>query len=102
MQQHPGGTAHREVKRCGRVVRGRVCAGTLEYVEDPDAWRDYSYPYDTHRSVRLLIHKLMRLAYEEGEGWLVETLESKREDTAAQAAYALVVEQEAGLRPALS
>ncbi len=84
------------------LVRERVCAGTLEYVEAPDAWGRYSPPYDTHRSVRVLIHRLMRVAYEEGEGWLVETLEPRREETAAQAAYALALEEEAGFRPALS
>ena len=74
------------------LVRERVCAGTLEYVEDPDSWRDHSPPYDTHRSVRLLIHKVMRLAYGEGVGGLVESLEPDRESVAAQAAYALALE----------
>ena len=34
------------------------------------------------------IHKLMRLAYEDGETWLVEVLEQERESVAVQAAYA--------------
>jgi hypothetical protein len=83
------------------LVRERVCVGTLEYVEDPGRWRDHSPLYDTFRPSRLLIHKVMRLAYEEGEGWLAEMLEPSREDTAAQAAYALVLEEEAGVRTVL-
>jgi hypothetical protein len=44
----------------------------------------------------------MHLAYEGGEDWLVETLEPHRESTAAQAAFALVLEREAGVRSVLS
>ncbi len=84
------------------LVRERVCVGTLEYVEDSRYWQRGSLPpYDTFRASRLLIHKLMRLAYEEGEAWLAESLEPSREDTAAQAAYALVLEEEAGARTVL-
>jgi hypothetical protein len=35
------------------------------------------------------IHKLMRLTYEDGETWLLETLETEREGVAAQAAYVM-------------
>ena len=35
------------------------------------------------------LHKLMRIAYEDRETWLVEVLELEREGVAAQAAYAL-------------
>ena len=35
------------------------------------------------------VHKLQRIAYEEGETWLVEMLERERESTAAQTAVAL-------------
>lgn len=45
---------------------------------------------------RLLLCRHMRLAFEEDAHWLVETLE--REQVSAQAAYALALEQEAGLR----
>jgi hypothetical protein len=44
----------------------------------------------------------MCLTFEEGCDWLVEVLEPKRERAAAQAAYALVLERKAGLRPALT
>ncbi len=42
--------------------------------------------------------KLMRVAHEDGETWLVEVLELERESLAAQAAYAL--RERAGDRPA--
>ncbi len=42
----------------------------------------------------------MRLAYEEDAHWLVEMLEQEREKVAAQAAYALALGRETGLRPA--
>lgn len=35
------------------------------------------------------LHKLMRIAFEEGETWLVEVLEIERESVVAQAAVAL-------------
>ncbi len=40
--------------------------------------------------------KLMRIAFEDGEDWLVELLEDQRQETAARAACA----SEAGIRPA--
>ena len=74
-------------------IRERVCIEILRYPEDPESRGDFSSaPYDTFRHSRHLIHKLMRLAYEDGQDWLVETLEPKREETAAQAAYALALE----------
>ena len=59
-------------------------------------------PYDVFRQARHTIHRAMRLAYEEGEDWMVETLEPHRETVAAQAAFALVLEQEVGVRTVLS
>jgi len=50
------------------------------------------------REFYALLHRFMRLAYEEGEAWLVEPLEKEREQIAAQAAYALALESEAGPR----
>ena len=43
------------------------------------------------------ILKLMRLAHEDGEDWLVEILEDQRQETAARAAFACEIN---GLRPA--
>jgi hypothetical protein len=43
------------------------------------------------------LRKLMRVAHEDGETWLVEVLERERESVAAQAAYAL--RERAGDRP---
>ena len=47
---------------------------------------------------RHLICRHMRLAFEESATWLVEILERQREEVAAQAAYALALGKEAGLR----
>ena len=82
--------------------RARVCSGTLDYVRDPDAEGRGSHepPYDMYMTARLLLHRHMRLAFEEDADWLVETLEQEREVVAAQAAYALALDREAGDRPA--
>lgn len=75
--------------------RGRVCHETLSYAQDPD---DLLPPCDTYMLARLLVCRLMRLAFEEEATWLVEVLESERESVAAQLAYALALESEAELR----
>ena len=41
----------------------------------------------------------MRLAFEAEADWLVEDLERRREDLAAQVAYALALEIEEGFHP---
>ena len=46
-------------------------------------------PYDMWRHSRTVIHMLQRLAFQEGEDWLVEILEQGREQVAAQTAFAL-------------
>ncbi len=49
------------------------------------------------------LHKLMRIAHDDGEHWLVEQLEQQREGQSAQAAFALeesARKREAGQRPA--
>ena len=58
-----------------------------------------SPPYEVYRDALMLLHRLMRLAFEAEADWLVETLEIKRESVAEQAAYALALERGAGLRP---
>ncbi len=80
----------------------RVCAETLNYAHDPYDHRERigEPPYDAFMSDRLLLHRHMRLAFEEDADWLVETLEREREVVAAQAAYALALGREAGDRPA--
>ncbi len=80
--------------------RTRADAETVAYVRDPDAngrgLKDP--PYDAFMRGRHLVCRHMRLAFEEGADWLVETLEAEREQVAAQAAYALALEKEAGPR----
>lgn len=80
--------------------RGRTDSETLAYVEDPDAHGRgrRSPPHDAHMMDRILVCYHMRLAFEEGASWLVEALEPERESVSAQAAYALALEREAGLR----
>ena len=47
------------------------------------------YPAEWYHEDRTLIHKLMRLAYQEGADFLVKALEPHRESASAQLAYAL-------------
>lgn len=65
---------------------------TLAYSWTGDAAErsNFGPPEDWYREPRLLLHKLMRLAYEGGPTAIVEMLEREREATAAQLAYALV------------
>ncbi len=80
--------------------RSRTDNATLAYAEDPDSHGRGTHepPYEMFARARMLVCRLMRLAFEEDADWLVETLEAEREETAAQAAYALALERGAGLR----
>ena len=75
---------------------------SVAYAKDPDAHRGHTHepPSESFLDARMLLHRHMRLAFEREASWLVETLERERESVAAQAAYALALEREAGLRPA--
>lgn len=79
---------------------GTVDAETVAYSEDPDAEgrgiRDS--PLDAYLRDRIVVHRHMRLAYENGADWLVEVLETERVQVAAQAAYALALDGDM-LRP---
>jgi hypothetical protein len=80
--------------------RAFVEAETLMYVEDLKAGKrefGYASPYDSHIMDAHLISRHMRLAFEDGATWLVEMLEPFREESAFQAAWALWLEEEAGL-----
>ncbi len=84
--------------------RDRADVESVAYAKDPDAngrGRKDS-PCDAFMHARMLLCRHMRLAFEEGAHWLVETLEAEREAAAAQASYALALEIEAGLQPAPS
>ncbi len=94
-----GGERDGDLLRAFPLDRGRADGETLAYVEDPDnhgRGRQDS-PFDAFMQDRMLLHRHMRLAFEEGAHWLVETLEREREGVAAQAAYALALERAAGL-----
>ncbi|MDP9487946.1 MAG: hypothetical protein M3Q49_19505, partial [Actinomycetota bacterium] len=83
-------------------VPEKVRAGVLTWEGDweADGYRDAA-PLDCLLDSLATMHKLLRLAFEDGETWLVEVLELEREAVAAQAAYALRerCEEGDGLRP---
>ena len=70
-----------------------AAAGPEAAREDPLEPPQEAFMWD-----RRLACRHLRLAFEEGAMWLVEALEPLREDMAAQAAYALALDREAGLR----
>ena len=73
----------------------RLYPDTTEHVRDMIArWEadedpDYPGPLDALLSSLGTIHTCMRIAYQDGETWLVEQLERAREGEVAQAAVAL-------------
>ena len=85
------------LRRAYPDVPEKVRAGILRWEEDTDYAREFS-PEDHLLDTLATMHKLLRLAFEDGESWLVEVLEYERESVAAQAAYALRERAEA--RPA--
>ncbi len=78
------------LRRAYPDVSEKVRAGVHTWEEDweADAYRD-APPLDCLLGTLMTMHKLLRLAFEDGESWLVEVLEYEREAVAAQAAYAL-------------
>jgi hypothetical protein len=82
--------------------RDRTNRDSIEYARDRSARARglHESPFDAYMGARLLLCRHMRLAFEESAHWLVEMLEAEREAVAAQAAYALALEIEAGLQPA--
>ena len=77
--------------------RSKACSSSIAYAEDPDGngRGKQESPYDAFMSDRMLIHRHMRLAFEEDTDWLVEILEAEREKVAAQVAYALALDRAA-------
>ncbi len=76
------------LRRAYPDVPEKVRAG----VETWEKGTDYATgpgPSDYLLDTLMTVHKLLRLAFEDGEGWLVEALEVERQSVAAQAAYAL-------------
>jgi len=67
------------------LIEERIDGDTQGWNDPPDI----GTPYDTWRDTRTTIHMLMRLAFQQGEDWLVEILEHQREMNAAQTAFAL-------------
>ncbi|MDP9485432.1 MAG: hypothetical protein M3Q49_06520 [Actinomycetota bacterium] len=100
MEERPSGTEEvaammRAFPDAPEHVRSRVVAWELD--EEP-----YEAPvYDSLQDSLYTVHKVMQVAYADGETWLVEMLELQRESVAAQAAYALRERREKrdGLRP---
>lgn len=75
--------------------RSKACASITAYAEDPDGngRGEFESPHDAFMRDRMLIHRHMRLAFEEDADWLVEMLEAEREKVAAQVAYALALDR---------
>lgn len=100
----PGGIglsyrAEEELLAAFPLRRERACTETVAYTEEADGPRLGDLPpFEAFMMERLFVHRLMRLAFEEGATWMVEVLEAERENVAAQAAYALALEREAGFR----
>ncbi len=92
----------RALRRAYPDVPEKVRAGVLTWEGDweADGYRDAA-PVDCLLDSLATMHKLLRLAHEDAESWLVEVLEYERESVAAQAAYALRERREErdGLRP---
>lgn len=82
------------------LARENVDPSTLDYLGNPEGWRSFGTPFDVYMEERMLVHRLMRLAFEAGAEWLVELLEREREKAASQAAYALVLDREVHGAPA--
>lgn len=59
------------------------------YTFDYQNTRGVPTPEEDYRDARVLLHKMMRLAHEEGFVWMVEMLEYEREYVSAQTAFAL-------------
>src|SRR5215210_378984 len=82
--------AEEELMRAFPVIPGRVHPSTLDYdCKDPECEEN---PVDLWYQGRMLVHRLMRVAHEDGRGhWAVEVLEELREHHAAQMAFALAI-----------
>ncbi len=76
-------------------VPERVTANVLQWEQDEGPNR--GAVADSLLSSLGTLEKVMRVAHEDGEVWLVELLELERESTASQAAYAL--RDRAGVAP---
>ena len=72
-------------------------AGVLRWEEDTDHMREVP-PSEYLLDTLMTMHKLLRLAFKDGECWMVEVLELERQSVAAQCAYAL--RDRSGTRPA--
>ncbi len=76
------------LRRAYPDVPEKVRTGVETWEEDTDEGHEMG-PADCLLDTLMTMHKLLRLAYEDQEGWLVEILELERESVAAQAAFAL-------------
>jgi hypothetical protein len=84
------------LRRAYPDVPEKVRAGVETWEEDTDDGHELP-PEDCLLDTLMTMHKVLRLAFEDGESWLVEVLELERESVAAQAAYAM--RDRSGTRP---
>ncbi len=97
----PDDAAYQDALRLAYLdVPEKVRAGVHTWEEDTDYGKELG-PVDCLLDTLMTMHRLLRLAFEDAESWLVEVLEYEREAVAAQAAYALRERREErdGLRP---
>lgn len=91
-RMHDEGPSDRDyqgaLQRAYPDVPERVRVGVEIWEKDTD-YANEAGPVDCLLDTLATMHKLMRLAAEGGETWLVEVLELEREAVAAQCAYAL-------------
>ncbi len=102
-----GGPSDRDHADALRRAYPDAPEGVREMVRrwERDEWGDENGipPLDQLLDSLRTLHKLLRIAHEDGEHWLVELLEEQREGQSAQAAFALeesARRREAGQRPA--
>ncbi len=87
---------YRALRRAYPNPPEKVRAGVLRWEEDTDHMREVP-PSEYLLDTLMTMHKLLRLAFKDGECWMVEVLELERQSVAAQCAYAL--RDRSGTRP---
>jgi hypothetical protein len=89
------GSSDAALRRAYPVIPERVDEDALDFDYDDREREPGDIPVDWNYYSRMLIHKLMRIAHEEGrDHYLVEMLEEQRERVSAQLAFALALYEE--------
>jgi hypothetical protein len=83
------GRTEEALRRAFPFRADKVCPETALQVANPIP--ENGHPVDNWRDDRQDIHAVMRVAFDRGMDWLVESLEREREGIAAQCAYAMAL-----------